>query len=58
MTSDDRAELFDALITRFRAGEFGPVTFRARATDIGIGADDIDHARNLHIDECARNMRA
>lgn len=57
MTQDDRNEMRDSYITRFRAGEIGPVTFRDLCRRIGIDDAEITSLRNLHVDECADNMR-
>lgn len=56
LTADDRRELFDALIVRFRCGEIGPITLRVHAREIGISDDDITAARDKYIDECTDNM--
>ena len=57
LTADDRNELFAAYVTRYREGEFGPLTFKIFCVRIGVSADDINAARDLHVDECAKNMR-
>ncbi len=57
LTQDDIKELLEALVIRFRQGEIGPVTLRAELTKLGFSRSDIDEIRNMHIDECAKNMR-
>jgi hypothetical protein len=56
LTHSERAELFDALVERFRNGEIGPMTFRARASALNIPRDEIEEKRNAHIDENAANF--
>lgn len=59
MTQDDRRELVDAAITKFRSGEYGPISFQLRLRQIGgFDQDDINALKRQHIDECCKNMRA
>lgn len=58
LNEDDKRELREALILRFREGEFGPVTFRMEMRKLQISDHEIDAWRDAYIDECAANMRA
>lgn len=59
LTSTERKELVDAAIEKYRGGEYGPVSFKMRMKQIGgFDDDELRFLRDLHIDECARNMRA
>lgn len=51
-------ENYDALIQRYKSGEFGPITFKNKASELRIDADEIQADMQRHVDECARNIRA
>jgi len=57
MTQDDHKEIVESLVLRFRQGEIGPVTLRMELRKHSFSESDINEIRNLHIDECAKNMR-
>lgn len=58
LNSDDRKELVDAAITKYRRGEYGPISFQMRLRQIGgFDQDEITALKREHFDECARNMR-
>jgi hypothetical protein len=56
ISAEDRQELFQALIIRFRMGEIGPVTFRADAVKLRIDREDIDSAIRDYSSQCADAM--
>ena len=57
LSDADRKELLEATVIRFRNGEIGPVTLRSEMRKLRFSEDDINEVRDLHIDECAKNMR-
>jgi hypothetical protein len=53
MSRDEREEMKDAYVQRFRLGEIGPVTFRAMMTKLGIDAFEVERLKKLHEQENA-----
>jgi hypothetical protein len=58
MTADDRAELYAALILRYRAGEVGPVSFKNEGINLGVDFNTVLEDKRRHLDECCKHMRA
>ena len=55
---DNRNELIAAIVERFRLGEIGPLTLKNELRKLRVSDDDIQYYHALHVDECARNLRA
>lgn len=58
MTASERQELYDAAVQKYRAGEYGPISFQMRLRQLGVDASEVDALVRKHLDECAKNRRS